>query len=83
MEQNGIFARKERRGNLVLAYHPELDLKAEELDTLHEQFNADKEEYGMEQALFNLIGRAYKVGLATGEANSDTCKIRCKDNLKV
>lgn len=55
-----------KQGELLVGKDPALDLRLSEVDVLYKEFYSDKDDEGLAEAVFNLIGRTYYTGLARG-----------------
>jgi len=55
-----------KQGEQLVSKDEELDLRLSEIDVLFREFYSDKDEESLSEAVFNLIGRTYYIGLARG-----------------
>ena len=63
-------AKTEAQGAAIIHRRPALDLTAVEMRCFYDNFNKDKEEHGVSEALFNLITKVFLIGLAVGMRNA-------------
>ena len=53
-------------GSLKIEAHQRMDLTASELQQLYDEFQSDKIQQSEGNAIFNLIDKAYHIGIAIG-----------------